>query len=136
MVSSRTAPTRTRSGRHSRLRALLLVSAVAATVGCASTPTTGALTAGREVVVTGRVTAIDRAPLAYDGDGLLVLATDAHGAVTVHVPARINLCRASGLDVFTTATAGQRIEAAGTATGAADLSVCLQPTHHLRVLPE
>lgn len=135
MVPCRPAPTRIHRSWHG-LRALLLVPAAAATVACASTPSTGALAAGREAVVTGRVTAVDRDPWAYDGDGLLVLATDTHGTVTVHVPARINLCRAQGLDLFTTATIGQRIVAAGTATGATDLSVCLEPTHHLRVVAE
>lgn len=93
---------------------------------------TRALRDGRQVVVEGRVSRIDRAPIAFDGDGLLVLATRAHGEVTVRLAARRNLCQAQGLDLFHTATVGMRIEAAGTATGSADLSVCRESTHYLK----
>lgn len=72
--------------------------------------------------------------MTYDGDGLMVLATDTRGTITVHVPARSNLCKAQGLDVFHRVTVGIRIEAVGIMTGPSDLTVCHEATHLLKVV--
>lgn len=83
--------------------------------------------------ISGRIVSVDASPMAYDGDGLMVLATDTHGRVTVHVPARSNLCKAQGLDVFHRATAGMRIEAVGAPTDPSNLTVCVEANHRLRI---
>lgn len=103
--------------------------------GCVSTPTARLLRDGQQVIVEGRVSRIDRSPMAYDGDGLLVLDTSAHGEITVHLAARRNLCLARGLDLFNTATVGMHLQASGTATGPSDLSVCRDSTHYLQAAP-
>lgn len=108
--------------------ALLAASAISA---CTASPPLHA-PATEVLQVSGRVVSVDRAPMAYDGDGVLVLSTDAHGSVTVRIPARTNLCRARGLEVFGAATPGMHIEAIGTSTGPAELSVCAEPEHRLR----
>lgn len=108
--------------------ALLAASAISA---CSASPTLHA-PATEVLRVSGRVVSVDRAPMAYDGDGVLVLSTDAQGSVTVRIPARTNFCRAQGLEVFDAAAPGMRIEAIGTSTGPAQLSVCAQPEHRLR----
>jgi hypothetical protein len=119
----------------SALALLLAFGLIAALTGCAATPSTNDdLTAQRETSVQGEVASIDRSPMSYDGDGLLVLSTRAHGAVTVHIPARSNLCKAQGLALFNTVTVGTRMRATGTATGPADISVCVEPTHGLKLL--
>lgn len=119
--------------QHLTSRVLAGVAVLAALSACATRPADGSAWAvGAEVTVEGRVVSVDRSPWAWDGDGLLVLATERHGEVVVHVPARTNLCRASGLDVFTTVAPGARIEATGEATTASDLTVCASPSHRLR----
>lgn len=115
-----------------RITAVLF--ALGSLAGCGAT-NTRLLRDGESIVVAGRVSRIDRSPMAWDGDGLLMLATRAHGEVTVHLAARRNLCLAQGLDLFDAATVGMRIEAAGTATGPADLSVCRESSHYLKAMP-
>lgn len=110
--------------------ALLAASAISA---CTASPTLHA-PASEVLRVSGRVVSVDRAPMAYDGDGVLVLSTDAQGRITVHVPARSNLCKAQGLDVFHRATVGIRIEAVGTLIGPSDIAVCHEVTHRLKVV--
>ncbi|MCY7355142.1 MAG: hypothetical protein LH470_08735 [Lysobacter sp.] len=112
----------------------MLVATLSGMVGCATNAMPAGLTDGQQVAVAGRVTSIDRAPWSYDGDGLLVLATGSRGTVTVHVPSRANLCRAQGLEVFSTVTVGMRVEAVGAATGPTDMTVCVESTHRLKVL--
>ena len=110
--------------------AMLLLAGMA---GCVATPPARTLSDGGQIVVEGRVSHVDRAPWAYDGDGLLVLDTLAHGKVTVHLAARRNLCQAQGLDLFNTATVGMQVQASGTAIGPAAISVCGEATHYLKM---
>lgn len=108
---------------------------LAGVAGCASNG--GApqpLAAAHQVVIEGRVASIDLSPMAHDGDALVVVASDAHGAVTVHLPARRHLCKAQGLDLLDTLQPGDRLQAAGEATGPADLRVCAEASHRLRRL--
>ncbi len=135
MPASQTRRSRAQSSRRHRYYFVAAAACLAGIAGCAATsPEVNGPADGQEIVVVGRITAIDRTPMTYDADGMMTLQTQAHGAVTVHVPARANLCRAQGLDVFNTATIGMLIEAAGTATGPSDLTVCLEATHRLKVL--
>src|SRR5688500_7383203 len=58
-----------------------------------------ALQPGQEATIAGRVVAIDTDPWAYDGNAVVQVATEAHGIVQVHLPARWNLCAAPAVDV-------------------------------------
>jgi hypothetical protein len=84
--------------------------------------------------VEGVVARVDRDPWAYDGSAVMDLRTDAGGTVRVHVPARMNLCRAQGLEAFATLAAGARVQVAGEAAGPDEITVCAGASHYLRVV--
>lgn len=90
------------------------------------------LTSDRQVVVEGRVVSIDASPMAYDGDAMVVLDSVSHGPLTVHLPARTNLCRAQGLGLLGELRGGDRLQVEGLATGPADITVCQEPSHRLQ----
>lgn len=127
------------SGRASRLLGVGAAAAVAALfatlAGCAVPgKAIEPMAPEQEVVVEGRVLSVDLSPMAYDGDALVLLDSQSHGAVTVHVPARTNLCRAQGLEVLGELRPQDRIRVAGKATGQRDITVCESPTHRLQRL--
>lgn len=93
------------------------------------------LVSDQAAMIEGRLASVDMAPMAYDGDALLVVTTDAHGAVTVHLPARRHLCQAQGLELLEALKPGQRLQVAGTATGPRDIRVCQDASHRLQRLP-
>ena len=103
--------------------ALLLLAACAA-------PPDGGTDSG--ATVRGEVVSVDAAPLAYDGDALVVVRTDA-GERTVRVPARINLCDAEVADLGTLRP-GTRIEARGETNADGDVTPCTSAEHFLRVV--
>lgn len=112
---------------------LLLASLLAA---CSSTgPTTTTLATGAEVEFEGRLETVDTAPWAYDGNARLVVETIAHGDVAVELPARWNLCKATGIGDASTFTAGDRVRVVGTVTAPATVTVCQQATHRIARLP-
>ena len=86
----------------------------------------------QQVALEGTVTSVDLTPMAYDGSALVVLATRAHGSVTLHLPARRHLCRAQGLDLLDGLKPGDGLRVAGTASGPADVVVCAQASHRLQ----
>ncbi len=88
----------------------------------------------QQVVIEGRVSSVDTSPMAYDGDALVLLESDARGTVTVHVPARTNPCRAQGLGLLGLLQPGDRLRVAGKASGPRDITVCEQPSHRLQKL--
>lgn len=90
------------------------------------------LVAERQVIVEGRVMSVDASPMAYDGDALVVLHSVSHGPLTVHLPARTNLCRAQGLGLLGELRVGDQLQVEGMATGPADISVCQEPSHRLQ----
>lgn len=108
--------------------ALLVMLAACAAPGGTMQP----LAADRQAVVEGRVVSVDASPMAYDGDALVVLDSVSHGQLTVHLPARTNLCRAQGLGLLGELRAGDRLQVEGLATGPADITVCQEPTHRLQ----
>lgn len=118
-----------------RLASTLLLGAAAALAlpGCVvSRNASGtALQSGQEATISGRVVAIDTDPWAYDGNAVIQVATDAHGIVQVHLPARWNLCAAPAVDV-TALAVGDEVRATGTAGAEGELVVCSQGTHFLR----
>ena len=120
---------------HVRCASLLLLGAASTAVlsGCVvSRNASGvALQPGQEATIAGRVVAIDTDPWAYDGNAVIQVATEAHGIVQVHLPARWNLCAAPPVDVEALAL-GDEVRAAGTTGTARELVVCARATHFLR----
>ena len=117
-------------------RTTLLLACIAASTllsGCVvSRNASGtALQAGQDATVAGRVVAIDTDPWAYDGNAIVQVATDAHGIVQVHLPARWNLCAAPPVDVAALAV-GDDVRVSGTAGQDGELVVCAAATHFLR----
>jgi hypothetical protein len=115
-----------------------IASSLALAVAAGCSPGAGParpLVANQEVVVTGAVVSIDVSPWTYDGDALVVVASAAHGAVSVHLPARWNLCKARQPDALATLQPGDRVVAEGTTTGPADLTVCAETGHRLQRMP-
>lgn len=102
------------------------------TSGDATGSSARALVIDQPVVIEGVVSRVDTSPMAYDGNALVVVSTDAHGTVTVHLPARRNLCKAQGMDLLDTLQAGDRLRVDGTATGPGEVSVCLEASHRLQ----
>lgn len=83
--------------------------------------------------VAGTVVSVDTSPLAYDGDALVVVQTEAGETVTVRVPARVNLCEAEGLGLLDDLEASDRIEARGTVNADGDVTPCTEADHYLRL---
>lgn len=122
---------------HARIRAVghgLAIAAVLALglAGCLATGDTAPMPIDQRVVVEGRVASVDLSPMAYDGNALVVVDGTRHGAVTVHLPARRNLCKAQGFDLLPELKAGDRVHVEGLATGPAAISVCLDADDTLR----
>lgn len=105
--------------------------ALLAAASCTHSPASAGLVQGQDIELRGRITSVDTSPWAYDGDGLAQVATEGHGAVTLHVPARTNLCRARGLGLFDQLRPGDRVRATGTVTGNAEVTVCVDPSQRL-----
>jgi hypothetical protein len=87
-----------------------------------------------EPSVTGTVVSVDLAPIAYDGDAVIVMTPPSGESVRVLVPARVNLCQAQGLDVLNTLQPGDEIEVRGDPEGDGALRPCLEPDHLIRRL--
>lgn len=81
--------------------------------------------------VTGTVTAVDLAPMAYDGDARVDVETADGARVRVLLPAREALCPASYDDVFGVAV-GERVEARGTVVEGGDVRPCTNADHFFR----
>lgn len=116
---------------------------VAMLAGCAGTAATRApsvaapstaLTEGATATVEGRVAAVDTAPWAYDGNAVVTLASDTHGAVDLLFPARWNLCRAGDIGDLQALAPGTRVRATGTVSAPATLTVCEHASHGLQRL--
>lgn len=67
----------------------------------------------RPPVVTGTIERVDLSPMAYDGDAEITMVTAEGERVEVRIPARTNLCEASGLAALGTLREGDDIEVAG-----------------------
>lgn len=90
-----------------------------------------ALQLGQEAAISGRVVAIDTSPWAYDGNAVIQVATEAHGIVLVHLPARWNLCAAPPVDVEALAV-GEEVQARGSVGSSGELIVCASSGHGMR----
>jgi hypothetical protein len=92
------------------------------------------LSINERITLEGRVATVDLSPMAYDGDALVVVTDAAHGPVTVHLPARRNLCKAQGLDLIDELRPGDRVRVEGVATGASDVRLCQDSADRLQRL--
>ena len=104
------------------------VSLLVALTGCA---VEGA--AGEEAgsLLTGTVTSVDRSPMAYDGDAVVVLDVDGE-PVQVRIPARINLCPARDRIELGDVQVGDRVEVLGARGEDNAVRACAEPNHLLR----
>lgn len=84
--------------------------------------------------VSGEVTAVDLAPMAYDGNATLDVRTATGETVRVAVPARTNLCQAQGLGVLGEIAVGDRVEVQGERSTEGTVTPCTAATHYLRVV--
>lgn len=100
---------------------------------CATAPQRAALTPGSQATIEGRVTRIDTAPWAYDGNAIVTVADDL-GPVDVNFPARWNLCKAPSVDLQSLKV-GQRVRVTAAVSAPGELVVCERAEHGLRVLP-
>ena len=82
--------------------------------------------------VEGRITAVDLEPLAYDGDGRILVELEGGGTATVLVPARSNLCEARDIGTYGDARVGDRIEVRGAVVRGGVLP-CASGAHYFRV---
>lgn len=90
---------------------------------------------GSEIEFEGRIESIDLAPWAYDGNARLVVRTTSQGELAVELPARWNLCRATGIGEAASFAAGHRVRVAGTMTAPGTVTVCERATHRIARLP-
>ena len=100
--------------------ALLAVSA------CSSPPE-----ASGDGALLGTVQSVDLTPMTYDGDAVITMETDAGETVLVNVPARMNLCEATGLALVGELLPGDRIEVMGERREDGSVTPCAQPEHRL-----
>lgn len=120
------------SRRRPRLSGLVLAAGLASLAGCVAGGGAGPLVADQRVVVEGAVAGVDTSPMAYDGNALVRVTTTAHGTVTVHLPARRNLCQAQGFELLEELRPGDRVRVEGLATGPGDISVCQSAADRLQ----
>lgn len=109
-----------------------IAAALVLVAGCVS-PARSDAPAAADRVVEGTVVRVDMDPWAYDGNAVLELATD-DGAVTVEVPARTNLCQASGLGLVGELAAGDRVRVRGAEQSSGVVVPCVSDQHALERL--
>ena len=97
-------------------------------------PTSAMLPQGSNATVEGRVTAVDTAPWAYDGNATVALDSAAHDTIELQFPARWNLCRAGEIGDLQTLAVGTHVRASGTVTAPRTLTVCEDASHGLQRL--
>ena len=124
------------NGTHNRMprrlvSTCLTVSSFAmacALAGCASVP--DASQAADAATIEGVIVSIDTQPWTYDGNAVVVVDSQAGGRVSVHLPARWNLCAAPPVDIGALAV-GQRVQASGAVAEAGVIVVCADAAHRL-----
>lgn len=113
---------------------LLLLALAGAAGGCANAPSSTAPAVGAQTAFDGWVVSIDTDPWAYDGNAVVVVATDAQQRIGVQLPARWNLCKAPSIDVQALKP-GDRVHVVGTVGDADRVTVCERETHRLERVP-
>ena len=84
--------------------------------------------------VQGEVLDVDASPMAYDGDAVIRVQTEAGEEVRVLIPARLNLCAAEGLGLYSELEPGDRVEVQGLGQEEASVRPCESESHYLRRL--
>lgn len=107
--------------------------AALAIAGCATPPTAAPADADADVTVEGRITALDTSPWAYDGSAVMRVAT-ASTTVEVALPARWNLCRASGIGEAGDLRVGERVRVVGRRNAEGVVTPCEHATHQVERL--
>lgn len=114
----------------------LAIAIAALLASCASTgagPTTPAV--GSELAFEGILREVDTAPWAYDGNARLRVQGDGTGELVVELPARWNLCKATGIGDAGRFVVGQRVQGLGTVTAPGTVTVCEQAGHRIARKP-
>ncbi|MEM1056055.1 MAG: hypothetical protein AAGI52_11050 [Bacteroidota bacterium] len=109
------------------MRFLLLVAVLVS--ACVPRPDPMAQQAPEPIV--GTVERVDLTPMAVDGDAEVTLRTSDGERVEIRVPARQNLCEATGLGMIGSLRAGDRLEVVGAMRGE-EIVPCESATHRLR----
>ena len=99
--------------------------------GCASRPVAD-LADGDQLSIEGTIVSVDTQPWTYDGHAVVVLDTRERGAVTVHLPARWNLCKAAPVEIESL-NVGVTASLVGSASADGAVVVCERETHRLVV---
>ncbi|MFC0679640.1 NEW3 domain-containing protein [Lysobacter korlensis] len=106
---------------------------LAVVTACTSMPA-APQTDGTQATIEGTVAAVDTSPWAYDGNAVVTVSTDARGTVSVQLPARWNLCKATAPDELQRLKPGDRVQATGTLGPDNALVVCERAEHRLQRL--
>jgi len=135
--SSGRSPSDRARGLGRRLPAAYAIATAAAYLlgmaGCAATGSAaGPMVVDQRAVVEGEVASVDLSPMAYDGDALIVVRSATQGDITVHLPARRNLCKAQGLDLMDELKPGERVRVEGVATGSGEIRLCQDAADRLQ----
>ena len=110
-----------------RLPSSLLLALVA---GCAPSPSPASGTP-TDVTVRGTVLSVDLNPWAYDGNAVLLVGTD-RGEARVEVPARTNLCAATGLGLVSDLQPGDAVVIVGEQVEGGATVPCTSASHALQ----
>ncbi|GAB5537134.1 MAG: hypothetical protein Rubg2KO_33830 [Rubricoccaceae bacterium] len=97
-------------------RAMRLLLCLALIAACANPPADSDEPPSEAIgstIIVGTVASVDLAPMAYDGDAEIVVATSSNDDVVVRVPARSNQCRAEGLGLISELQSGDAVEVIG-----------------------
>lgn len=84
--------------------------------------------------LTGVVTQIDLAPMAFDGDALIEVQTERGASRTVRIPARERQCEAPTQAIVDVLAVGDRVEVRGALGADGDVTPCAAPSHYIRIL--
>ena len=127
--SSCCSPSDRARGRGRCLPAAYAIATAAALLlgmaGCAATGSAaGPMVVDQRAVIEGQVASVDLSPMAYDGDALVVVTSATQGDITVHLPARRNVCKAQGLDLMDELKPDDRVRVEGLTTGAGEIRLC------------
>lgn len=112
-----------------------LVLAACASTGTPAGGDASTWAAGSDVQFTGRLSAVDTAPWAYDGNARLTVDSPAHGAVVVELPARWNLCKATGIDTAAKLAVGTPVRVNARVQEDRTVVVCASAAHGVTPAP-
>lgn len=113
-------------------RLLTATTALVSLAACSTAPAGNALVVGQQATIEGDVVNVDTNPWAYDGNAVVTVSTANAGTVSVQLPARWNLCKATAPGDVQALKPRDRVQAIGTVTAPGELVVCERAEHRLR----